>query len=448
MQTKETAWAKANPAGVFRNCRNLLSILLMVSMVLAGQVTGQDWAKTNIKQLQRVDLRHLGYPQVNEIPENSSAITSLLTAQDGKIYGGTSGEQAYLFVFDPEINKVRHLGKIAGQQGIHHSLVEDKHGTIYFGTGKNMFEDIKLSKGGTGKETIDKTLWADIKAHFEDYPGGELYRYDPKENHADIKLADMDCQAETLGIPVNRNSIYALTINPVGEIIYGLSYPDGHFFEYAIAQKLFKDYGPVDQRIVFHGPERHWRSLPRALICDQSGRVFTSGTNGRLQYFCPKSKMFHNTGLTIPGDYHYIQFFEDYAVIDTLIKDGAGIIYGGSSDGHLFRFDPEKMELLNLGKTRADRRLRCMAISKDGIIYLMAGERSASRPCQFYCYNPAKGGFDDLGLLIVDRSPFYYWRGQQFDAMVTGQDGTVYLGESERRSHLFLFIPQGSAKVK
>ncbi|MBK8884907.1 MAG: hypothetical protein IPN67_21915 [Bacteroidales bacterium] len=36
----------------------------------------QDWARTNIKDLQRVDLRDLGYPSVNEIPENSSAITS------------------------------------------------------------------------------------------------------------------------------------------------------------------------------------------------------------------------------------------------------------------------------------------------------------------------------------------------------------------------------------
>ena len=29
----------------------------------------------------------------------------------------------------------------------------------------------------------------------------------------------------------------------------------------------------------------------------------------------------------------------------------------------------------------------------------------------------------------------------QFDAMTTGLDGTIYLGETERRSHLFLLIP-------
>ena len=46
-----------------------------------------------------------------------------------------------------------------------------------------------------------------------------------------------------------------------------------------------------------------------------------------------------------------------------------------------------------------------------------------------------------LGVIAVDRSPYYSWRGYQFDSMATGTDGTVYIGESERRSHLFLYLP-------
>jgi hypothetical protein len=41
----------------------------------------------------------------------------------------------------------------------------------------------------------------------------------------------------------------------------------------------------------------------------------------------------------------------------------------------------------------------------------------------------------------VDRSPYYSWRGYQFDSMTTGLDGTIYIGESERHSHLFLYLP-------
>ena len=164
--------------------------------------------------------------------------------------------------------------------------------------------------------------------------------------------------------------------------------------------------------------------LPRALICDNSGRVFFSGTGGMIRFYDPDSGKTYTTDLKIPGDYYYLQFFEDYNVVEYFTMDPNGMIYGGTSDGYLFSFDPAAMRLTNLGKMRASRRLRCFCAGPDGKIYIMAGERSSSRPCQFYSYDPPYRGYDDLGLLIVDRSPYYYWRGQQFDAMTTGKDGT------------------------
>jgi hypothetical protein len=424
--------------------KNNMLIFIILSIVFFNStiLLAQDWAKPNIKDLQRVDLRDLGYPLVNEIPANSSAITSLLTASDGKIYGATSGEVAYLFLFDPVINKVRHLGKIEGQKGVHHSLVEGKDGSIYIGTGIDMFKEIPLSKGGIGQEeTFDKSLWQDIKNHFKEYAGGHLYRYNPKLSNKLVKLPDMLCEVEDLGIPVANNSIYALTINPRGDEIYGITYPDGHFFIYNIQEKKFIQMGQIDEKIVFHGPERYWRSLPRALICDDSGKVFMSGTDGIIKYYNPISKKIVSTDLKIPGDYYYLQFYEDYTVVEYFAKDSSGLIYGGTCDGYLFSLDPAILKLRNLGKVRASRRLRCLTVGNDGKVYLLAGERSASKPCQFYSYDPHSGSFEDLGLLIADRSPYYYWRGQQFDSMTTGKDGTIFIGESERRSHLFLYIP-------
>jgi hypothetical protein len=406
------------------------------------QLPAQDWARTNIKDLQRVDLRDLGYPLVNEIPENSSAVTSLLTASNGKIYGATTGEESWLFLFDPAINKVRHLGNIPGQESVHHSLAEDKDGFIYVGTGRNMFEEIILSKGGIGSDSlIDKSLWEDIKKHFSNYPGGHLYRYNPGKDDQKVKLPGMACELEDLGIPLANNSIYAITTNPKGDEIYGITYPDCHFFVYHIGSKKFTDLGPVDDKIVFHGPERYWRSICRSLVCDNTGRVYFSATNGILKFYDPVTRIIESTGLKIPGDYYYLQFYEDYTVVDFFAKASSGLIYGGTSDGYLFSFDPIGMKLVNFGKMRASRRLRCMSVGLDGKVYIMAGERSSSRPCQFYSYNPSCGGYEDLGLLIVDRSPYYYWRGQQFDAMTTGKDGTLFIGESERRSHLFIYIP-------
>jgi hypothetical protein len=407
----------------------------------ASPVFSQDWAKPVIKNQQRVDLRDLGYPLVNEIPVNSSAITSLITARDGIIYGGTSGEEAYFFLFDPTINKVRHLGKIPGHTGIHHSLVEDKNGNIYIGTGKNMFEDVPLSKWGEEDDKFDVTVWKDIKRHFNDNQGGHLYCYRPAESNQNVKLEGMDSEIEDLGMPLANNSIYALTINPDGDEIFGLTYPDGHFFIYDIALKKFNDLGEIDPQKVYHGPERQWRTLSRALICDATGKVFMSGNKGMLIYYDTKTGELVDTDIEVPGDYYYLQFYQDYTAVEYFARDTGSLIYGGTTDGYLFSLDPQKMELNNLGKARESRRLRCLTVGKDGKVYFMAGERSTTRPCQFYSYDPEPGRFETLGLLIADRSPYYYWRGQQFDCMTTGLDGTIYFGESERRSHLFLYIP-------
>jgi len=427
---------------VIEKLKYIKIIILLITLLLVNRTYSQDWAKSLINNRQRVDMRSLGYPEINEIPANSSAITSLITAKSGIIYGGTSGEEAYLFLFDPSTNKVRHLGSFNGHTGIHHSLVEDKNGNIYIGTGKNILEDIPLSKWGEKDEKIDITLWKDIKKAYANYKGGHLYCYNPSKSNDHVKLNGMECEAEDLGMPLANNSIYALTINPAGNEIYGLTYPDGHFFIFNIHTKKITDLGEVDSKKVYHGPERTWRTLPRALICDDSGKVYMSGNKGMLKYYDQVLGKLIDTKIELPGDYNYLQFYEDYTSVEYFTKTSDNIIYGGTTDGYLFSFNPNKMQLYNLGKVRASRRIRCLTAGKDGKIYLIAGERSASWPCQLYVYDPKHSNFETLGLVIADRSPYYYRRGQQFDSMTTGLDGTIYLGESERMSHLFLYIPE------
>jgi len=80
------------------------------------------------------------------------------------------------------------------------------------------------------------------------------------------------------------------TINPQGDVIYGLTYPDGHFFIYSISANKFTDLGEIDPNKVYHGPERQWRTLSRALICDESGKVYMSGDKGMLIYYDPETE--------------------------------------------------------------------------------------------------------------------------------------------------------------
>jgi hypothetical protein len=47
-----------------------------------------------------------------------------------------------------------------------------------------------------------------------------------------------------------------------------------------------------------------------------------------------------------------------------------------------------------------------------------------------------------LGFIDVNRRPYYTWQAYRIGAMVIGADGTVYLGESERKSRLYLYYPE------
>jgi len=399
----------------------------------------QHWVNPDF-ECHRLDLRDLGYPEVNQVPANSSAITSLLTSASGKIYGGTSGDEAYLVVYDPSINKVRHLGKLKGQEGIHHALVQDGDGAVYIGTGLNMFRPVELTKKiPPGRDSVSDALWSDVKKRYQGYAGGHLYRYDPRTGDSQVLMPEDACPVEDLGGPAPGNSVYALAIDPRAHVLYGVSYPDGHLFEYDIGQKRFRDLGELDRRIIFHGPERDWRSLPRALIVDGSGKVYTSGDDGFLVCYDREEGKIRSTGLRIPGEYYPVQAYVGHPVVEYFATDKTGLIYGGTSDGYLFSFDPSARKLVNLGKPRVSRRLRALTVGRNGRVYLVAGERF--EPCRLFSFDPQGGGFRDLGVMAVDRSPYYSWRGYQFDSMTTGSDGTIYIGESERRSHLLLYIP-------
>lgn len=97
-----------------------------------------------------------------------------------------------------------------------------------------------------------------------------------------------------------------------------------------------------------------------------------------------------------------------------------------------------------MGKPMLERRVRAMTLGRDHRVYLICGEKD--NVCRMFSYNLADSeeGFLDYGVLGVDRSPYYAKIGYQFDAMCTGKDGTIFIGESDRRAKLFFYIPGGN----
>ena len=292
-----------------------------------------------------------------------------------------------------------------------------------------------------------------VKAKCKDYAGGHLYVYDPKTGDDDTYLGDAKAKVKDLGIPVPGNSIYAMVAvekdAPKGKVlisatsekvtkIYGISYPDAEFFEYD--GKGFKRHGKWMEKLSYPGPERSWRGVPRGLVC-QNGVVWTSGDDGLLRGFDTKTGKFVESTMRIPGEYWEQQNCNSYPVVEQILDAGEGKLIGTTSDGFVFEAEPAANLLFDYGKPRVERRVRALTQGKDGRFYMVCGEKDSV--CRLFSFG-LNEGFKDWGVLGVDRSPYYAKIAYQFDSMCTGKDGTIYIGESDRRAKLFIFAPGGT----
>jgi hypothetical protein len=417
---------------------------ILPGFILAvNSVIAQQWINPHF-DTQRMDYRDLGYPTQNLIPADNSQITALMTHSNGFIYGATSGKtQSYLFFYNRFINKVRPLGKIANEAGVYHCMLEGNKEEIYLGTGLNMLAPLKLTKDfPVAVEAVETQLWKDIKGPYESYPGGHIYKYDTKTGDNQRYTSETAAPLEDLGIPVAKNTVYAMTFNTEKTRIYGISYPDAIFFIFDLKTRTTRKFGDIMTHKVYGGPERNWRSVPRDLFCDpKTGMVYTSGDNGFLLKYNPKSDSLTLTWMRLPGEYWEGLKSWDYPIIEQIISDPlSGRVFASTHEGYLVELNFDKEKVINLGKPRDQRRMRAMKMGIDNKIYMITGE--SERFCKLHNYDiTGQNGFRELGNFAVDRSPYYSKRSYQFDAMAIGQDGTVFCGESDRDGKLFFYIP-------
>jgi len=364
----------------------------------------------------RVDLRDLGYPPVDVIPADESQIRSLTVGPDGRLYGATSGQRSHLFLLAPQHGYVEPLGTLADSKVIHHSLVVDQAGEVYVGTA------LAVDNNSQG---------------YEHYAGGHLLKYVPAKDEArnGIRI-DKPCPVVDLGIPSKGQGIYALAIDRSRSAIYGLTYPDGEFFSYQIQTSLVKIHGRVAKNITPGEKFENEKAIGRALAVDQEGNVFTSGEDGKFYRFDVKTQQLERLDIGVPA----VQGREVYNRIDAWTSDAEGKLYGGTSDGYLFRLNPAKLEVVNLGKPLNQYRIRGLVLAHNGKLYGIGGDDDEM--ARLFSYAPASGLYELLGMIDVNRRPYYSWQGYVFDAMVVGLDGTIYMGQAERKSKLYLYYPQ------
>jgi hypothetical protein len=84
--------------------------------------------------------------------------------------------------------------------------------------------------------------------------------------------------------------------------------------------------------------------------------------------------------------------------------------------------------------------MRGLVLGHNGKFYGAGGDDDEM--ARLFSYDPTRGAYEILGFIDVNRRPYYSWQAYRIGAMAVGKDGTVYLGESERKSRLYLYYPE------
>ena len=378
--------------------KTLIFTALLTLPLPAQRDSGYD--RSVVKQT-RIDLRELGYPPLDVIPPDESAIRALSVAPDGTVYGATGGKRSHLFRLNPMHGYVEPLGVIPGVGAVHSSLVVALNGDVFIGT----------------------------------TPGGHLLRYTPSANHANKAGVDSPLEVVDLGAPVAGQSIYTLAIGQ-GRV-YGLTSPDGYFFSYELSAAKFVEYGKVAEHKIQGEKFETEKAIGRAIAVGLDGNAYTSGEGGYLFRLSAGTGALEKLALTLPS----VPGREPFNRVDAWAVGGNGeVIYGGTSDGYLFRFFPKESRIENLGKPLNQYRTRGLVLALNGKLYGVGGDDDEM--ARLFSYDPARGAYELLGMVDVNRRPYYSWQAYVIDAVALGLDGTIYFGQCERKSKLYLYYPE------
>ncbi len=377
----------------------LCSLLLTLWAGTAEAQRTLDYDDVVVPQ-NRIDARDLGYPPIDVIPNGESAITALIVAPNGNLYGATSGKRSHLFVLNPRHGYVQPLGFLPATS-VTSSLAVSASGDVYIGTS----------------------------------PAGHLLKYTPHDEDRQPIRVKEPCEVTDLGQAVKGEGIFTLAIDRKTNVIYGLTTLNAHFFKFSIAGGTFSDLGRVARQAPEGEKFETDKMMSRMLALDDKGNVYASGEDGFLFKFDKEKQKLEKLSVRAPA----VPGREPWTRADAFLASPDGVIFGGTSDGYLFRFDPAKLTVDNLGKPLMQYRIAGLVYGPNGKIYGIGGDEDEM--ARLFSYDPQAGAYEILGFVDVNRRPYYTWQAYVIKAVAAGLDGTIYIGQSERISKLYLFYP-------
>jgi outer membrane protein assembly factor BamB len=266
-------------------------------------------------------------------------------------------------------------------------------------------------------------------------PAGHLVEYTPAGLETMSIEIGKPLPSKDLGAAIPGESIFALTIDRIQNVVYGLTYPNAHLFAYSIEKSHFEDLGVIAKTAPAGEKFERDKMISRMLVVDGNGNVFTSGEEGAFYEFVASTHSLQKLPIQVPA----VPGRETYSRADVFLLDPSGMIYGGTSDGYLFRLDPQSLTVTNLGKPLNQYRIRGLARGKDGKLYGVGGDDAEM--ARMFSYDPSSGAYELLGFIDVNRRPYYSWQAYVMGDVIADDRGTIYMGQAERISKLYLFYP-------
>lgn len=383
------------------------------------------------------------------LPANERGILCLTTDEQGRVYGGTTGRAAHLFVCDPEKKQARSLARLEGGVGFAHALVRLPDGSLIGGT--------QADPTGIARSTDPQRV-------------GHLYRF--------ILSADGPAKVEDLGVPVAGQGIYTLAYVPKSGEIVGNTWPDGHFFAYDLKTRTFKDHGAIAGYRTFETPRHaedvnrqtdqkisYPRQVSRAIAVEPNGGAYTGGAGGLLFRYDPESRKLEKTTLKLPAAAGREPWASlDAAIIYPRAHDASKYvaIIGGTSDGYLIELrllDKDKYQLRSRGKPLTEPGIQGLAATfhqgpaagQDGEADAHAvwgiGGHGEGMPRSFrFTHGGGTSSVQPFGIPRVNGQPSM----TGFGAIVADGKGSVWAGERDRIARLVRYsvAPEPPAKPK
>ncbi len=355
--------------------------------------------------------RHKAFPQVRQgtlygfalaealvqpaIGPGESAILALAALDSGLAYGISGGERGHAFYFHPAYG-VTHLG-LVGSAAVQAAAVVDCGGEEVVGgwrdaAGGGLFRHACAVEAGQGLEQFRGAVTPLLP--LAPLPAGE--------------------------------GVVALVCERLTRTVYGLTLPGGLLFRLDAGQSEIR----VLARVEAAAP---------VLVLLPTGRLLGAFAEGQLWQHEIATGSLAALAALAP-----CQMGKRYvAGVQSLLLSRSGRVYGGTStDGYLFSYDPADpaagaSALTNLGKPVRQSNIRALAEGHDGRIFGIAEEPGGL--AHFFVFDPVRRGFEDLGM--VGAAFPDHWLAHSVGCLSVGPYGEIFLGETDRISHVFVYYP-------